>query len=318
MIFNIQKFLIQNKIEYRASGKNVGSGNINICCLYCAEGRFHLSISLKKDVFVCWICGEKGNYEKLISKIKNISYLEAKSIINPQNDLKKVLEERSNKMTPIIKEPIKNKNFKLPSHTYPFRINKTDIWEETALKFLRDKYALTKKEIVEADLHYCVHGKYQNCIIIPIYLDKKLVNFVARYWIKNSKIRYKNCSNDESLVKTKNLIYNKDNIKIGQNLIITEGVFDCIKVKSIFTNVISTFGTEISKEQCRLITSLKPPKTLFLVDNDIGNPNTVKKAKELCDYLSIFMRAKYIEVPYKGKDPADLTKQEIANLIKLW
>lgn len=314
MIFNIEQFLLKEKIEYRTAGKNVGSGNINICCLYCGEGRYHLSISLKKDVFVCWICGEKGNYEKLISKLKNISYTEAKEIVNPCNDLKKVLEERSNKMIQVIEKPIKNKELKLPPHTYPFRIDKMDIWAQTAIKFLRDKYDLTNKEIIEADLHYCVHGKYQNCIIIPCYFQNKLVSFIGRVWGTNSKKRYINCSNEEGLVNTKNLLYNIDNIRIGQNLIVvTEGCFDAIKVG--LHRAVATLGSEISQEQINLLVGLKPQKLIILADNDPGNLNTLKKAKKLCDYLSLFTKTKCIEVPYAGLDPADLTREEINRLL---
>ena len=31
-MFNIQQYLIDNKIEYRTSGKNVSRGEYSICC----------------------------------------------------------------------------------------------------------------------------------------------------------------------------------------------------------------------------------------------------------------------------------------------
>ncbi len=313
-MLNIEQFIIKNKIEYRTSGKNVSRGEYSICCPFCEEGGYHLGINPIKKLWHCWICGARGDILKLVSKLLNISYIEAKQIINPQNDLKKVLEERNNKMVKIEEKVMKNKEFELPPHTYSFRQNKTNLWEETALKFLRDKYDLSKKEIIEADLHYCVHGKYKNCIIIPIYQNNKLVNFVGRTWDKNSKKRYINSSNEESLVKTKSLLYNYDSMKIGQNLIVVvEGVFDCIKVG--LNRATATLGSEISQEQINLLVGLKPKKLIVLADNDPGNPNTVKKAQKICDYLSPFMNTKMIEIPYMGKDPADLTKEEIINLL---
>ncbi len=314
-MFNIETFLITNKIEYRSSGKNVGYGNINICCLYCEEGRYHLSISLKKDVFVCWICGEKGSYEKLISKLKNISYSETKEIINPQNDLKKILNERSDKNMQKTEEIIKNKNFKLPLYCKPFVKDSVNIWQKAAYRFLQEKYNLSWNEILQAYLHYCFWGKkYRNCIIIPIYKDRKLVNYIARTWDKSSNKRYINCSNEESLANTKTLLYNYDNIRIGQNMVIVvEGAFDAIK--SGLDRTVATLGSEISKEQIELLVNLKAKKVIVLVDNDIGNPNTLKKACKLADYVSPFMAIKIIEIPYSGKDPADLTKEQINNLI---
>ena len=315
-MFNIQEFLSQKNIEYRTSGKNVGSGNINICCLFCGEGRFHLSLSLNKEVYSCWICGEKGNYEKLISKLLNISYIEAKELINPQNDLKKVLEERKNKMEIIEEKPNKNNKLDLPPYTNPFVKDSSNIWQIVAHRFLVNKYNLSWEQILEAKLHYCYFGKYKNSIIIPIYKDEKLVNFIGRVWVKNSKKRYINCSNEESLVNTKDLLYNIDNIKTGSELlIIVEGAMDAIKTG--LDRTVATLGSEISQEQINLLVELKPKKIIVLADNDPGNPNTVKKAQKICDYLSPFMNTKMIEIPYMGKDPADLTKNELANLLNI-
>ncbi len=314
-MFSIEKFLIQNKIEYRASGKNVSIGEYSICCPYCSEGRYHCGINPNKGLFNCWICSSSGSLIKLLSKLLNISYTEAKDLINPQNDLKKVLDERNNKILQKTEISLKNKTLKLPLHCKSFIKDSINIWQQAAYRFLQEKYNLSWDEILEADLHYCYWGnKYKNCIIIPIYKDRKLVNYIARTWDKNSKKRYMNCSNQESLVNIKKLCYNLDNIKIGQNLlIIVEGAFDAIKVG--LDRSIATLGSEISQEQINLIVGLKPKKIIILADNDPGNPSTLKKAHKLADYISPFILTKVIEIPFKGKDPADLTKEQINNLI---
>ena len=314
MIFNIEQFLINNKIEYRQVGKNVGKDEINICCTSCQEGRYHLGININKNLFHCWICGHRGNIAKLIAELKNISYIEAKEITNPQNDLKKVLEERNNKMVKIEEKVIKNKELELPLYTNPFVKDSSNVWQIVAHRFLVNKYNLSWEQILEAKLHYCYFGKYKNSIIIPIYKDEKLVNFIGRVWVKNSKKRYINCSNEESLVNTKDLLYNIDNIKTGSELlIIVEGAMDAIKTG--LDRTVATLGSEISQEQINLLVGLKPKKIIVLADNDPGNPNTIKKAHKLADYISPFVLTKVIEIPYKGLDPGDLNKEEINNLI---
>ena len=229
MTFNIQQYLIDNKIEYRTSGKNVSRGEYSVCCPFCSESKFHCGINPVKQLYHCWICGNKGNYEKLLSKLLGISYIEARHIINPISDLKKALEIRGSKSIEI-KEINNIKNFKLPDYTKPFIQDSKNLWQEIAHDFLVDKYNLTWQDIADAKLHYCIGGKYKNSIIIPIYKDSILVNFIGRVWDKNSNKRYLNCSNEESLYNTKCLLYNYDSIKQGQDiLIIVEGVFDCIK-----------------------------------------------------------------------------------------
>ena len=316
-MFNIENLLIQKQIEYRKEGKNVSRGEYSICCPFCNENRFHCGINPKKGLFNCWICSSSGSIERLISKLLGISYIEAKEIVNPISELKKVLEERENKKTTI--EEIKNiKNFKLPEHTYTFRQDRTNLWQEAALKFLRSKYNLTWQHIVDANLYYCVYGKYKNSIIIPCYFNNKMVNFICRSWDKNSNIRYRNCPNEESIIDTKKLLFNWDNIKQGgKHLIITEGAFDCIKVKSVFPSVVAMLGTEVTSHQIELLISKKAKNYYIMFDNDPHLKTTSKKAQDLANYLSAFAKTKIILLPF-GKDPADLEGQEMRSILNIY
>ena len=312
-MFDIQQFLISKQIGYRKEGSNVGRKEINICCPFCAESKYHCGINSGKNVYHCWVCGVKGDLPKLISKLLAISYIEAKEIISPTSELKKVLEERNK----VIEEPIiiPNKDFKLPKFTNLFIENSTNDWQVIAYQFLKEKYSLSWKNIVNAKLHYCYFGnKYKNSIIIPIYKNEILINYLGRCWDKNSKSRYNNCPNEEAVLNIHRTLYNIDSIKIGQDLIIlVEGVFDCIKVG--LDIAVASFGTEVSQEQKNLLIGLKPKKLIILADNDPNNPNTTRKAQKLCDYLSPFLITKCIEIPFDGKDPADLNRKEIDNLL---
>ena len=311
-MFDIQQFLINKNIEFRKEGKNVGRNETNICCPFCGEDRYHCGINQGKNLFHCWKCGEKGDIAKFISKLLRISYIEAKEIVNPISELKKVLEERENKKTTI--EEIKNiKNFKLPEHTYSFRQDKTNLWQEAALKFLRTKYNLTRQHILDANLHYCVYGKYKNSIIIPIYYNNQLVNFIGRVWDKDSKKRYLNCPNEESLYSTKHLVYNYDNIRIGQNkVLIVEGAFDAIKVG--LDRTVALCGTEITQQQKNLIIGLKVKELIIMFDADTHITSTSKKAQDLSDYFSAFTKTRVIKLP-NDKDPAEMEREEIDKLI---
>ena len=312
-MFNIEIFLIQEKIEYRTDGKNVGRNEINVCCPYCGEARFHLGINSQKNKFNCWICSEKGDLVKFISKLKNISFLEAKQIINPVSDLKRALENR--KKIEEVQESIKNKNLKLPPYTKPFIKGSPNIWQNAAYKFLKSKYNLSWEQILEADLHYCYFGKYGNNIIVPFYSRTgSLINFLGRTWDKKSKMRYKNCKNEEAVVKMKDMVYTYNRIKKGLPcLIIVEGVFDAIKVG--LDRAVALCGSEVTQKQKNLIIELKPKKTLVMFDNDPHLKTTSIKAKKLADYLSAFGESKVIQLP-QGKDPGDLSIEEIEKIIK--
>ncbi len=311
-MLNIQQFLINKHIEFRKEGKNVNRGEVNIPCPFCGEDRYHLGINVEKDIFACWKCSAKGNIAKLLSKLLGISYTEAKEIVNPQSDLKKVLEGREKKNIKIEEKVKKNKILKLPEHSYPFRQDKSNIWQEAALIFLK-KYNLKWEHILDAKLSYCIGGKYKNTILIPIYYKNQLVNFICRVWDKNSSKRYLNCPNGESLYNTKTLLYNYDNIKIGQDkLLIVEGAFDCMKAG--LDRTVALCGTEITQEQRNLIIGLKTKEVLILFDNDPHLTSTSKKAQDLADYLSAFVETRVIRLP-NGKDPGEMERGEIDNLI---
>jgi len=314
MSFNIETFLRNNNIGYRTSGKNVSKGEYSICCLWCGENKYHLGVNPSKGLFNCWKCSEKGNIVRLVAKIKNISFIEAKEIINPTSELKKILEERNKVVEESIIIP--NKDFKLPEHTYRFRKDKTDLWQETAFLFLRQKYGLTWNDVEQADLHYNIHGKYKNSIIIPCYFKEKMVCFLSRSWDKQCLQRYKNCPNNEAILSIKNILYNIDSIKQGQqNVIITEGAFDCIKVKSVFSGVVAVLGTEISQIQKNLLISMKAENYFIMFDADTHITSTNKKAQNLANYLSAFGKTRVIQLP-SGKDPGDLTEEEIKRILE--
>lgn len=57
-------------IPHKDRGTNVGRSHINICCPYCYEGRFHCGIHEEDGWFLCWVCGEKGQWRKLAFALK--------------------------------------------------------------------------------------------------------------------------------------------------------------------------------------------------------------------------------------------------------
>ena len=314
MMFQIETFLIQNNIEYRTQGKNIGRGEINICCPFCSESHFHFGINPNKGVCNCWICGQSSNITKLIAKIKGITYIEALAIINEKSDLRKAMEDRKNKVEQKKIDKTVITNFSLPKYSYPFLKDRNDTWQSVAYSYIRNKYDIDFDTVINAKLHYCCHGDYRNSIIIPIYRDNKLVNFVSRKWDKNAKQRYKNCPNELAVLYIKKTVYNYDNIKKGQDLlVIVEGIFSALKVG--LNRTVATFGTKTTEEQLKLIIGLNAKKTVILFDNDLENNNTWKEANEIANYLSTFINVKAIRIPYADKDPADLTKIDIDNLI---
>jgi hypothetical protein len=64
----------------------------------------------------------------------------------------------------------------------------------------------TVEELAEWHVRACLFGEYGSRLIFPIYYKGKLVNYVGRS-ILNIKKKYKNCSNEEAIITTSNLLY---------------------------------------------------------------------------------------------------------------
>lgn len=307
--FDLIEYLKKNRIFYRDSGKNVSQGEINICCIECGEEGYHLGINEKKQLFHCWVCSFSGNLTFLISKLENCSYKQAVDLIYKPVKIQFNIEQKLSEYFEEEKQIIENESCKLPPFTKSLLIEQANIFNYIAIHYLNER-GIELNVIKEANLHYCYHGKFKNRIIIPIYYQGKLVNYVGRTWDKKAEKRYLNCSNNESLISTKNLLYNYDNVQNCDILIVVEGIFDCFKAG--LDRSIATLGTEMTLTQKHLILSLNPRQLIILFDN-----GAFEKAKDHVDWFSFYFSNKVKAIKIKGEcDPGDMTREEIDNLIE--
>ena len=74
--------------------------------------------------------------------------------------------------------------------------------------------------------------------------------------------------------------------------------------------------TEITQEQKNLIIGFRAKEVIIMFDNDPHLLTTSKKANELANYLSPFSKTRMVKLPH-GKDPGDMERKEIDNLVCL-
>jgi len=138
-----------------------------------------------------------------------------------------------------------------------------------------------------------VNGKvYWDRIYIPVYFENELVNIEFRkYKGDGLKTLYpKNSRTD--------ILFNYDNLDKEKELIITEGIFDCLTLyKMGFENVTSIFGTSYKPNQTLLLDEFK--KKVFCLDNDNAGWEAIKSYSDNSKYNFDVM------VLPEGKDPND-------------
>lgn len=125
------------------------------------------------------------------------------------------------------------------------------------------KHYLESRKINISGLGYFsdLDSIYANRIFVPFYENGDLVYFIARSFLKDEVMRYKNPPG----LNAGDFVYNIDNIK--NDIFIFEGVFDAMSLEfpQVGTCMLSSF---LKEEQARKILSKNPLRIVFVPDKD--------------------------------------------------
>lgn len=164
-------------------------------------------------------------------------------------------------------------------------------------------------------LGHCVTGFYANRAIIPVYINKRLVTFVARSMSKPCKLcggsgcercgkRFvpylypKGC-------KTGHVLFNYDNAKESDHIVLTEGAFDAMRVGP---SGVAVLGSTLSSHQVSLLLATKATRLTLMFDPDkAGDKATTQSLGRLRDF---YRRVSVVRLP-DGKDPDDFSRDEL-------
>lgn len=205
---------------------NTSDGQISFDCPICSfeikgldvgDGKGNLEINYKKEFYKCWSCAEShnthGGLYNLIKKFGNPKHLKMYLLLKPEQTEESKL--RFYKKIRLPKEYISFDNihagYKLTPHY------------NQAIKYLK-KRNITDEIIKKYNIGYSYQGDYANRIIIPSYDEDYEINyFIARSFLSNAKLKYKNPKAEKDII-----IFNEHLINWDETIYIVEGVFDSI------------------------------------------------------------------------------------------
>jgi DNA primase len=288
---DIESLLEDYDIAYVTSGKNVSKGWVEINCPYpdCGDKSFHMGINRISGLYHCWVCGRKGGIEKLISAVLSISYNQAENIVSRYRGVPGVLTEEKEK--PKKKEPIKIRKEELSKIYTDYLIERN--YDPEFIKTYYEVFAGGN------------FGKFAFRLVIPVFMNKEIVNYVARDVTGLQIPKYKNLSNDEALVPMKNCIYNIDSA--NDTAVIVEGVFD---VWRIGRGAVAMMGKEFTSHQLKILFEKNLKRAFVVFDSDAA-----KNSENLANSLSSFVP--YVEIiTTSKKDPDSLSAEEVKHLRK--
>lgn len=250
----------------------------------------HPSMGMHKinPVYNCFACGNHGHVGKLLSLYGRYSGI-------PMQNYIALLDEAG-----------------IDVPTYETRFEQKEVYEPIPNYFI-DVYeiALNHPYLVKRNISNEIIDLFQirwfpeeNRIMIPVRSQQhELLGFVGRTIIDASP-------------KSKNFFLKKKFSVFGINqlmdnyVIVTEGIFDALRLIQYGYPAVSVLGAQIHENQINMINELGIP-VYFWMDNDKAGWDAVKKYHK--DFTSpVFISA----FPPGIKDPDELSERQVRNMLK--
>ena len=325
--FQWPDLLRQEGIPFVERGANVKRGEINIKCPFCgaADPSFHMGLNLETGWWACW---------------RNRSAHSGKSPLRLLMKLLDIPYWRARKVAGLGEDYVDPEGFDAAAARFLGKESATARPEEVRREFLQhDRHALTITERIgtrrawnylysrgfdERDIAPLVHdydlkttrdGHYADRIIMPYYLDGKLVAWTARA-IGASEIRYKDLPRDLCLIPPKETLYNHDCLRDGGKiLVITEGPFDALKLdfygRSFGVRAVALSTNSVSEEQAHMLAAADDQFEQKLVMMDNASKLGIVDSMRLRQELAFLQGVKIAKVPFEKKDGGALSASQV-------
>lgn len=255
--------------------------------------------------FSCQMSGNLNSFVKLVSgetlDLKNVM-TQGESILMKIRNNKKFSAEN-------ILEYERDADFRLQ-----FQIEEDNfipaLQNELAKDYLLTKRKLTAQTVKDFDLRFAYRGRYENRVIIPYWLDGKIIGMNSRYIGEcESSYRYRYMVNSK---KFDDYLFNYGNVVSGDLCVLAEGPFDLMYLHQCgFKNVISTLNTRMSKGHLKKLLGFK--SIIFCFDNDeetkAGDKAVEKHASEIFS-INPNKPVYKVKLP-NGKDPNECSLEEL-------
>jgi len=172
----------------------------------------------------------------------------------------------------------------------------------------RDYRGISKEFLQLMGARHCKVGRYENSIILPIYVNGRLRGFDSRT-LGDRKPKYLRSKGFDAVNEG---LYPIDYvIKLRPNyVIVCEGLFDALNACALGFPAVCIFGLNVGMSKVALLLSTGASEVILFLDNDsAGIAATTKIASEIKDWITVSIADSSILVD--GKDLGDLNKEEI-------
>lgn len=274
-------------------------------CPQCLSNKKKLSFSFIKNKYKCWVClysgsdinsfiKEHGTYEDLK---RCIAYTDHTSL----ESIQKLLFTKEEKESAI------NKSCFLPKE-YKFIFYSNSDIAKKALDYLYNVRKITETDIYLWRIGICETGDLRDRIIIPSFNEEGYCNYYVAQRFDDGPYKW---LYPRDIMKY-NIIFNEYNIDWSQDIYITEGIFDAIKIKN---NVIPLIGKTIVKKDniySKLLEKIivYKPRIYLCLDTDNVKGRMINRSFGIANELLHYgLEDIWIMDPYPYKDFGDIPSE---------
>ena len=310
----ITRFMMENFEQVQISN---GGQHFLARCTLCGDSeknpykkRFNMDWNNGVPGWNCFNCSEHGNFYELYSRLKGMSYEDAKKELYKydKEKVKRYIKERTNRPKTIVKNKRDEDNFNwIREYVYGLNDDGVGVLGPTYLNKLRDFYD-SRKIPYEYKVYICHKGKYKNRIIIPIFdEDNNIIYFQARRIPKSGLTpKYDNPVAPKTLC-----ILNKHRFDREKYIVVHEGLIDAFMVGKQGT---SCLGKEISGELLQELFKLTDKGVIVALDND------TEAYKSLARFMKknpMARKVKYFLYPKEFEGYDDINKIVVRSSVEL-
>ena len=348
-MLDLRGLLNAHHIPFVETGANVSSDSIGLSCPFCGDDPSqHLNLSVVEETLGWWFCwrdrahrGRKPNYllSKLLSKNKKeveLLLLEWGAEEAGKGDLQYFAQLNPNHLfgdarVTAIKDPLDADAVKWPAEFRSIH-PKVGPYHEY-LRHDRGFGNLTNSLVDYYALHYATQGLWAHRIIVPVFLDHKVVTWTART-VNNSPLRYRTIRTTPrdvdspalrgepiSSVGIKSVLFNFDRLK-GKVLVICEGPFDAMKIDlfgaSRGVRATCLFGNAVSPSQLYALSYLSHFFNRVVIGWDnkgVFDDIIGLRLQENLRALGKIGLKSFLELPEGVEDPGDLSNGQAWDIV---
>lgn len=247
------------------------SQQAQIKCPACHDDEPRFRISLQTKLWICFHgrCQRTGHAVSLVELIAGLSPKDAARLIMEQaREGGAITGPFRRGKTPAIALPPNFHLLQLPatSRSQPY-------WDYL------DERGLAPSLILQYGMGYCRVGQYQQRVIIPVHMGGELRGWAARA-IGEAHRKYLYPE-----IKVGNLLFNIDAVTGRREIVLTEGIFDCLRLPN---EAVSTLGNKLSAQQLDILIVVGVERLVVCYDGDAaGRQAALTVAEEVPEHIDV-------------------------------